>query len=108
MVYDTTDDESVEMPTTDAQNDVVNKMWAQAGVDFMPCQKAVEELPPGQYVIRYSDQRGCYFSKKEVNLDDLIDLPDSATESVLSTIQDFWGREEYFREFGFLWKRGIV
>lgn len=113
MVYDITAAESIETSTdsempTDAQNDVVNKMWAQAGVDFMPCQKAVEELPAGQYVIRYSDQRGCYFSKKEVNLDDLIDLPDSATESVLSTIKDFWGREKYFREFGFLWKRGIL
>jgi AAA+ superfamily predicted ATPase len=86
----------------------VNKMWAQSGVDFIPCQKAVDNLPPGQYVVRYSDSKGIHFSKKEINLDDLISLPDSASETVLDNIREFWGREKYFREFGFLWKRGIL
>jgi len=86
----------------------INKMWAQASNDFIPCQKAVEMLPAGQYVIRYSDSKGVFFSKKEINLDELIHLPDSASDRVLETIRDFWQRESYFREFGFLWKRGIL
>jgi len=99
------EEDSEDSPSSEP---VVNKMWAQAGVDFIPCEKAVDTLPAGQYVIRYSDTKGVYFSKKEINLDDLIKLPDSASETVLETIKQFWTREKYFRDFGFLWKRGIL
>lgn len=84
-----------------------NRMWAQAGENFYPCKKALKELSPGQYVIRYSQTEGLYFTKTKVNVDDLLELPDSATERVLADIQTFWGREPFFRKFGFLWKRGI-
>jgi len=84
-----------------------HRMWAQAGENFFPCKKAIKELVPGQYVIRYSQNEGLYFTKTTVNVDDLLELPDSATEKVLTDISEFWEREEYFRKFGYLWKRGI-
>jgi SpoVK/Ycf46/Vps4 family AAA+-type ATPase len=40
--------------------------------------------------------------------DDLIELPDSASEAVIAEIQKFWTKEPHFRKFGFLWKRGIL
>lgn len=84
-----------------------HRMWAIADQDHYPCDKAISELVPGQYTIRYSD-RGIYFTKKIVNLDELIPLPDNNTEKVLESIGEFWSREESFRELKFLWKRGIL
>jgi len=97
------------MPTTkEKAPETLPKMWAVAGDEFFPCETAVDILPPGQYIIRYSNNRGVYFSKKTVNLDSLIDLPDNNSQKVLESINDFWDREDNFREFGFLWKRGIL
>jgi AAA+ superfamily predicted ATPase len=84
------------------------KMWAMAGHDFFPCETAVDTLSPGQYVIKECMSRGIYFSSRDINLDDLLVLPDSNSELVISHINDFWNREPVFREYGFLWKRGIL
>jgi AAA+ superfamily predicted ATPase len=83
------------------------KMWAVSGVDFYPCETAVDELTPGQYVVRMSNN-GIFFSRKEINLDSLLVLPDSNSENVLEHIDSFWKKESVFREYGFLWKRGIM
>jgi SpoVK/Ycf46/Vps4 family AAA+-type ATPase len=84
------------------------RMWAVLGDAHFPCEEAVKELPAGQYTIEHSQDRGIFFSKKEVNLDDLIVLPDSATDAVLSEIDEFWKREEIYRKYRYLWKRGVL
>lgn len=89
--------------------DTINaKMWAALGDAFFPCEQAVAKLDAGQYTIDYSHDRGVFFAKKEVNLDDLLILPDSATEAVLAEIGEFWKREEIYRKYRYLWKRGIL
>jgi SpoVK/Ycf46/Vps4 family AAA+-type ATPase len=42
------------------------------------------------------------------NFDELMRLPDSASEDIYQNIETFWTKEEHFRSFGFLWKRGIL
>ncbi len=84
------------------------KMWAKSGRDYAPTETAISSLPPGQYVPSYSSNIGVYFSERDINLDNLLVLPDSNSERVLSHIDDFWKKEEIFREYGFLWKRGIM
>lgn len=86
----------------------VAKMWAVAGNEYFPCEQAVDELPVGQYTIESSQMRGIYFNKKDVTLDSLLTLPDSASEDILEHIEQFWTREQHYRDFGFLWKRGIM
>lgn len=83
-------------------------MWAVLGDAFFPCEEAVKELPPGQFTIEHSNDRGIFFSKKDINLDDLLILPDSATDVVLNEIEEFWQREEIYRKYRYLWKRGIL
>ncbi len=86
-----------------------SQMWAVSGGDsFFPCAKTDKELPSGQYIIQWSDAKGIYFTKKEINLDKLLVLPDSKAEKVLASIDHFWSCEDKFREHGFLWKRGIL
>lgn len=84
-------------------------MWATfKGRNFIPSEGAARQLPPGQYTIDHSNEFGIYFNKRDINLDDLFVLPDSATETILAQIEDFWSKEDHFRKFGFLWKRGIM
>lgn len=85
------------------------QMWAQYGErNFSACEKAVDILPPGQYTINVSESLGIYFSKADINLDELIHLPDSVSETVINEIKTFWKKEQHFRKFGFLWKRGAL
>lgn len=84
------------------------KMWASSGTDFFPCEKSVDLLPSGQYTVKESMQSGIYFSRTAANVDTLMSLPDSASEEVIASINNFWTLEDHFRSFGFLWKRGIL
>ena len=83
------------------------RMWAVSGDSYFPCEKTEDQLPPAQYVISFSENKGYFFLKKTVNLDNLIDLPDTRSEYVLKSIQNFWEKEKAFRKHGFLWKRGM-
>ena len=83
-------------------------MWAKQGVSYFPCDEAVPQLAPGQYEILSSQSQGIYFKMSNGKFDELIELPDSASEAVIAEIQKFWTKEEHFRRFGFLWKRGIL
>ncbi len=82
--------------------------WAKVGDAFFPSDETVEKLDPGQYHIEYSHNRGIYFSKKPINLDELLILPDSASEEIIENIEYFWEREQIFRDLGYLWKRGVL
>jgi SpoVK/Ycf46/Vps4 family AAA+-type ATPase len=107
-IEDWNDAPSVKETARDVVANTDAKMWAVYGNTYSPCEKAVDTLPPGQYTIDASQERGIFFSKKDVNLDDLMILPDSASEEVIEGIEMFWKKEEHFRKFGFLWKRGIM
>jgi hypothetical protein len=98
-------DESVVDSVEEAAN---AKMWAVTGDAYFPCEKTEEKLAPGQYIVQYSEAKGFYFLKKKVNLDDLINLPDSQSQHVLDSIAHFWTKEKSFRKHGFLWKRGMM
>lgn len=85
------------------------QMWAVSNGDsYFPCATTESKLPAGQFVINYSENKGIYFVKKDINLDKLMVLPDSRAERVLASIDHFWSCEAAFREHGFLWKRGIM
>jgi len=85
------------------------QMWAvYGGKTFAPCEQAVKELPSGQFTVENSDQLGIFFRQTDVNLDDLITLPDSVSDEVVKEITKFWQYEARFRKFGFLWKRGAL
>lgn len=83
-------------------------MWAVQGPNFFPCDEAVKTLEPGQYEVQHSNSSGYFFQRKLANFDELMRLPDSASEEIELNIETFWTKEEHFRSFGFLWKRGIL
>lgn len=101
--YDQYDDENDEGTLKENA-----RKWAKVGDAFFPSDETIDSLEPGQYHIEYSHNRGIYFAKKPINLDELLILPDSASEEIIANIEYFWEREEIFRELGYLWKRGVL
>lgn len=106
------DEDGMESRSTqDVEHEMLHgdqRMWSVSGDSYFPCEKTEEALPPGQYLPAWSEQRGVFFVKKDVHLDDLIVLPDSKTTYVLESINHFWTKEDAFRKFGYLWKRGMM
>jgi len=48
------------------------------------------------------------FVEKQVNVDDLMEFPDSKSDKILKEIEQFWKRKEIFKEYGFLHRRGVL
>lgn len=83
-------------------------MWAVSGRAYRPCETAVNALPAAIYSVRANEEMGIYFERQIQSYDNLMHLPDSASAAVIENIRAFWARESAFREYGFLWKRGIL
>lgn len=100
-----------DSPTTDDRDEDSHTMWmaADGGQRFYSCERSQPQIPPGQYDMEYDHSRGePYFEIKESITDDLIALPDSASEEVIAAVEDFWKKKELFKKYGFLWKRGVL
>jgi AAA+ superfamily predicted ATPase len=85
-----------------------SRMWANSGDAFFPCESTTERLPAGHYIVQESPNRGVFLQKQTINVDNLIRLPDSASDRIIKHIQEFWTMEDHFKKYGFLWKRGIL
>lgn len=88
--------------------DVHYKMWAKMGSSFVACTEAVEILPSGQYNIGQMPDGTFVYSKSATAFDDIISLPEGSAESIINRIEDFWSKEHLFRQYGYLWKRGVL
>lgn len=88
--------------------DASKKIWASDGTNFYSSFPTVEALPPGQYTIQFSHEQGYYFNKSKLNLDDIFIMEDSVTDDVMDAMKTFWSNERKYRDFGFLWKRGVL
>ncbi len=97
-----------EVEEQENKNPVDARMWAVNGHNYLPCDQAVDILEPGQYTVAFSQSQGFYFRKSITTFDELLHLPDSASEAIVDEIRKFWTKEQHFRDFGFLWKRGFL
>lgn len=75
---------------------------------FYPSYSTRKTLPSGYYEIDYCQERGLFFDKKKLEVDELIEFPDSLMDSVLKEIHTFWEKDKEFQHYGFLHKRGIM
>jgi ATPase family associated with various cellular activities (AAA) len=83
------------------------RCWAQSGDAFFPVSEVVNELPPGAYRCRSSNQ-GPYLERMPIEIDSLLTLPDSAVETLLAEFKQFWTLRENFSKRGFTFKRGLL
>lgn len=81
--------------------------WAKSGDSYFPVNSVVDSVPPGAYRTILSPQ-GPYLQKMPVNIDHLLTLPDSATETLLAEFSTFWTLKSAFDKRGFTFKRGML
>src|SRR5579859_88952 len=74
---------------------------------FRPAGLTREKLPSGVYNF-WEDHNGLVIQKIAVSTDELVILPDTANDRVLTSMRTFWQREDLYRKHGLLYKRGIL
>lgn len=96
---------------SDNAEDRAQKFCNLASTDstnFTPAGAITKLLPPGLYEINASEHMGIYFTRLNVSTEDILHLPDSRTEEILSDVQKFWAREDIFAKYSLCHKRGIL
>ena len=85
--------------------------WLKRGKStFIPTDnaKTIEKLDAGIYNLRYADGVGYYMFKKDLKLDELLELPMPEAKEVLGSIKDFWTKKDIFKKYEFVYKRGLL
>jgi ATP-dependent 26S proteasome regulatory subunit len=75
---------------------------------FVPSSTTSKNLMPGLYEIDSNPQMGLFFNRIGMGTEGLVRFKDSASEEVINEINLFWDREDLFRRFGLMFKRGIL
>lgn len=94
-----------------ADNKVQYSQWLKRGTNiFVPTDNSitVEKIESGVYDIKYTQDMGYYLMKKDLNLDELIDLPSVEGKDAINGIETFWQRRDKFVEYGYAYKRGVL
>lgn len=82
--------------------------WATGDdVSFSAIGRAVSELPPSAYNL-IVDNGIIHFSKFDLNIDDLLTLPNSLTHEIVSEISNFWDLYDYYKKYNISHRRGIL
>ena len=82
--------------------------WATSDGNYWAIGDTCKTIPRGLYEPAFSDNIGPFLKTLKNNIDDIIDLPDSESETLLKEIQEFTTLKESFLKHGFLYKRGIL
>lgn len=83
------------------------RSWGAKGLNYSEVDSTYPSLPAGVYSCFNSDS-GPFVRQIEINIDDLLKLPDTLVDDVLDEFDTFWKLEPEFRKRGFLMKRGIL
>lgn len=83
-------------------------MWAVHGKDYFGCSHSVKNLESGQYTANFNGNGEIYLTLMPMTLDSLLELPESASEEIVNSIDVFWKKQEHFKKHGFVWKRGVL
>lgn len=78
------------------------------GTVFYGVSETHDTLPAGLYRCDTREMIGPVLIKQRVETDKLLELPDDASQSIISEFRTFWEIGDKFRERGFLHKRGFI
>ena len=85
-------------------------VWIKDKDVFLPSTDVsiLKELPPGMYKAGYSNDRGIYCQKIELETDELFSFTESLHTELLEQINTFWDNAELYKEKNLIHKRGIL
>lgn len=77
------------------------------GPGISPTTRTYKRIQAGAYTIGYIQEQ-LTFIPFEIKTDDIIRLPDTKSDEIISEIQKFWTLKERFKQHGFVHKRGFL
>ena len=75
---------------------------------YSPCGSVTRKLPGGMYTLKQFEDGSWGVGQLPINIDELLDFPDSLNESILNEIKEFWTKVKEFKYYGFLHRRGYM
>lgn len=82
--------------------------WQVLGGAFAGAGASATEIPAGIYEIQTPMFQPLQFSPKPFITDELLLLPNAASEQILETIRSFWDKKAVFQKLGLVHKRGVM
>jgi ATPase family associated with various cellular activities (AAA) len=82
--------------------------WAKRKDRFYPTLVTHDTIPAAVYETRKDSDGNVYLRQIAFPSDELILIPGTPVAYVLSQIEEFWGREDFFKELGLVYKRGVL
>jgi len=84
------------------------RRWQSNGDQFWSANLTLDTLPAGLYRTGDFPNIGPALERNRIDTDELMELPDSPSASVLDEIRRFWELESEFAKRGFIHKRGVL
>jgi len=75
---------------------------------YLPTTNTIKELPSSCFKATFLQNGQLAFEQIDFDTDDLIELPDSKSDDVLTEIETFWKKEDVYKRYGYVFKRGIL
>ena len=83
--------------------------WAEVYEDcYRPSGKVISKINPGYYTIHSNPNVGIFLAKKNVYLNKIYRLKNSASETILNDIGKFWQSEEQYKKYERVFKRNYL
>jgi hypothetical protein len=82
--------------------------WAKRKDRFYPTLVTHDIIPSDIYESREDSEGNVYLRKIAFPSDELLLIPGTPVAYVLNHITTFWGREEFFKELGLVYKVGVL
>lgn len=82
--------------------------WTRMGPGFAAIGPTVKKITPGVYKVLVLPNGTYVMAPKKIVTDNLLRLPDSKSDMVVSEVEKFWTLKKVYSSFGFLHKRGFL
>jgi SpoVK/Ycf46/Vps4 family AAA+-type ATPase len=80
----------------------------RTGANWTPGGYGATDLPSGVFLPVSPYGGAPYLKRITFNTDSLLDLPDDPSSEILDHVEDFWSKEQAFRDLKVTYKRGII
>ena len=87
-------------PTVDQKNTA--KRWSQTGNIFTACEKALDQIPAGYYLVDSNASIGYFLRQQTLNFDDLVDGLNDDMDFVIDDMERFFNSKAKYQKYGFL------
>jgi hypothetical protein len=96
------------VPSEEKKDDSNFSQWALGGNGrFTPVGASTPRLPAGIYE-PFASPSAWGLERLNVSSDEIYELPDMATNTVLDEAERFWNNEDKYRKHNLLYKRGVI